>query len=229
VTDDAEAAAWLKTWTRAHAVAMPAACAVALAQRRAWPLVAIALLSNAALLARSRGRFTPRGSFGAANAVTAIRLAAVLGAGLAPLATPGWMLAAALAAVWVLDGIDGWIARRQGLASAFGDTFDKETDALLILVADVQLWQRGRFGLWILTTGLLRYAYVLALAIAPSPAGHVPRSRGARLAFLALLAGLMAGFARTGTAGTALAALGTAAVSASFAHSFFWSYRRRQD
>ena len=226
MTDDAGAAARLQTWTRAHAVAMLAACAGALALGRAWPLVPVALLSNAALVARLRDRFTPQGPFGAANAVTAIRLAAVLGVGLAPVATPGWVLAAALAAVWALDGIDGWIARRHGLASAFGDAFDKETDALLILVADVQLWQRGRFGVWILTTGLLRYAYILALAIAPPPAGHVPRSGGARLAFLALVAGLTAGFAWAGTAGTALAALGTAAVTASFAHSFFWSYRR---
>jgi phosphatidylglycerophosphate synthase len=140
---------------------------------------------------------------------------------------PGWLLAAALALVWALDGIDGWIARRHDLASAFGAAFDLETDALLILAADLQLWQRGRFAAWILTSGLLRYVYVLALAIAPPPAGHVPRSHGARLAFFALVAGLAAGFALGGTAGTALAALGTAAVSASFAQSFYWSYRRR--
>src|SRR3954469_16744503 len=99
---------------------MLAAGAAALALGRAWPIVPLALLSNAALLVQGRGQFTPRGSFGAANAVTAIRLAAVLAFGLAPAATPGWVLAAALVAVWALDGIDGWIARRRGLSSPFG-------------------------------------------------------------------------------------------------------------
>jgi len=206
---------------------MLAACAATLALGRGWPIVPLALLSSAALLVQARGQFTPRGSFGAANAVTAVRLAAVLGLALAPAATPGWALASVLVAVWALDGLDGWIARRRGLVSDFGTAFDAEADALLILVADAQLWQRGRFGAWILVTGILRYLYVLALAIAPGAAGHVPRSRWARLAFLALVAGLTAGFALRGTAGTALAALGTTLVSASFAHSFWWSYRRR--
>lgn len=226
MTDDAAAAPRLETWTRAHAVAMLAACTVALGIGRAWPVAVAALVSNLALLARSRGQFTPRGPFGAANAVTAIRLAGVLGLALAPAPTPGWALAAALGLVWALDGVDGWIARRRGLASAFGAAFDQETDALLILAADAQLWQRGRFAAWILATGVLRYGYVLALAIAPRPAGHVPRVRLARLAFLALVAGLTAGFALENPAGTALAVLGTAAVTASFAHSFYWSYRR---
>jgi phosphatidylglycerophosphate synthase len=200
----------------------------ALALRRCWPIVPLALLSSVALLVQGRGQFTPRGSFGAANAVTTIRLAAVLGLGLAPTATPGWVLASALAAIWALDGIDGWIARRQGLVSDFGTAFDAETDALLILVAAAQLWQRGRFGAWILITGVLRYTYVLVLAVAPRAAGHVPRTRWGRLVFMALVAGLTAGFALPGAGGTALAALGTVLVTASFAHSFWWSYRRRR-
>jgi len=136
------------------------------------------------------------------------------------------VMAAALALVWSLDGIDGWIARRDGLASPFGATFDMEADALLVLIADLQLWQRGRFDAWVLISGLLRYTYVLALAIRPAPAGHVPRSRFGRAAFVALLVGLTAGFARQDAAGTLLAALGTAAVAVSFTRSFLWSYRR---
>jgi phosphatidylglycerophosphate synthase len=135
-------------------------------------------------------------------------------------------MAAGLTLVWSLDGLDGWLARRDGLASGFGATFDVETDALLVLIADVQLWQRGRFGAWVLISGLLRYAYVLALAMRPAPAGHVPRSRLGRSAFLALVVGLTAGFAWAGTVGTALAVLGAVVVAVSFARSFLWSYRR---
>jgi phosphatidylglycerophosphate synthase len=33
-----------------------------------------------------------------------------------------------------LDGLDGWLARRFGLASAYGARFDMEVDGFLILV-----------------------------------------------------------------------------------------------
>jgi phosphatidylglycerophosphate synthase len=228
VTDEDAAAARVQSWAPNHATLMLAGGGAAVAAGRAWPAVVAALLSTLALVARGRGHFTPGGRFGAANTVTAIRLAVVLvGVGLAPSATPGWLLASTMAAVWSLDGLDGWIARRHGLASVFGAAFDAETDALLVLVADLQLWQRGRFGAWILATGLLRYAYVLALALGPPRLEHVPRWRWSRLAFLALVAGLAAGFALDNAAGTVLAVLGTAAVAASFAQSFYWSFRRR--
>jgi phosphatidylglycerophosphate synthase len=217
----------LDAWSRAHAVVALAACALAVLVGRPWPLSGAALVSVGVLLWRSRGTFTPGGPFGPANAVTAVRCVLVLALGLLDRGVAGTALAAVVAGVWLLDGLDGWIARRRGLASPFGATFDLETDALLVLVATLQLWQRGRLGLWILVPGLLRYLYVLALATVPPVAGHVPRSRFGRLAFFGLIVGLVAACAREDAAGTALAAVGAAAVGASFARSFFWSYRRR--
>jgi len=126
-----------------------------------------------------------------------------------------------------LDVADGFIARRYGLSSAFGAAFDIETDALLTLIAEAQLWQRGRAGAWILIPGLLRYAYVLALAIRPPAAGHVPSSRFGRRAFVALLVGLVAAMLSDGAAATAFAAAGTLAVTISFVLSFRWSYAAR--
>jgi phosphatidylglycerophosphate synthase len=216
----------LAGWSHTHAVIMLGTCALAARAGRAWPLSLASLASFGALLAVGRGAFTPRGGFGVANAVTALRLLLAVGLGVATPAAPGLALAAVLGAVFGLDAIDGWIARRLGMASAFGALFDVETDALLVLIAGLQLYQRGRFGVWILTAGVLRYLYVLALAIAPPPAGHVPRSRFGRLAFVTLGVGLTAAFAVEGAMATGLAALGTGAVGVSFARSFLWSYRR---
>jgi phosphatidylglycerophosphate synthase len=156
--------------------------------------------------------------------VTTVRflLALLLGA-LGP-AAPGWTLAAVLGAGAALDVADGFIARRYSLSSAFGAAFDIETDALLTLIAEAQLWQRGRAGAWILIPGLLRYAYVLALAIVPATAGHVRSSPFARRAFVALLVGLIAALLSDGAIATAMVAIGTAAVTFSFARSFRWSY-----
>ena len=213
------------TWSRAHAVVMLAGFAGAVLAGGAWPLSLVALLSSAELVRRGWGGFTPDGVFGWANRVTAVRFALALLLGAFGPATPGWMLAATLGLAAALDVADGFIARRYGLSSAFGAAFDIETDALLTLIAEAQLWQRGRAGAWILVPGLLRYAYVLALAIVPATAGHVRSSRFGRCAFVALLVGLIAALLSGGGAATVLAAIGTAAVTFSFARSFRWSYR----
>ncbi len=63
-------------------------------------------------------------------------------------------------AALVLDGVDGWVARRTGTASALGARFDMEVDAFLILVLSAQVAER--LGGWVLLIGLMRYAFVVA-------------------------------------------------------------------
>jgi phosphatidylglycerophosphate synthase len=74
---------------------------------------------------------------------------------------PRWPIAAAAIAA-VLDGVDGWLARRTRTASDFGARFDMETDALLIMVLSLLAWRYGKAGAWVLLSGLLRYAFVAA-------------------------------------------------------------------
>jgi phosphatidylglycerophosphate synthase len=108
----------------------------------------------------------PLERFGAANWITtgrAVLLATAAGfvgeprtAVVAALAAGGAVLAA------MLDGVDGWVARRTGGESDFGARYDMETDALLILVLSVLAWQHGQAGWWILLAGLMRYGFVAA-------------------------------------------------------------------
>src|SRR5437867_3690361 len=70
--------------------------------------------------------------------------------------------ATAGAIVTLLDGVDGWLARRTHMASTFGERFDMETDALLILVLSVLAWQYDKAGAWLVLAGLLRYLFVAA-------------------------------------------------------------------
>src|SRR6185503_8589303 len=60
------------------------------------------------------------------------------------------------------DGLDGWLARRTRMTSAFGARFDMEIDALLILVLATLTWQFGKAGAWVFFSGLLRYIFVAA-------------------------------------------------------------------
>jgi phosphatidylglycerophosphate synthase len=64
--------------------------------------------------------------------------------------------------VLLLDGADGWTARRTGLASPFGARFDMEVDALFVLVLAMLVARTGAAGGWVMIAGLLRYLFVVA-------------------------------------------------------------------
>ncbi len=219
----------LESWSRGHALGSLAALASSIVIARAWPLSIAALLSFTALLAhRDRRRaWTPAGDFGAANAVTCLRLALVSALGVSPRATSALLLAAVALAVFALDGLDGLLARRSGRASAFGAHFDMETDATFVLMLGLLLWQRAELGVWVLSSGVLRYVYVLCIALFPPRVGEMPRSRLGRYAFATLVVGLVAGLVLPAPFSVLAAALGTSAVLLSFARSFYWSYVRK--
>ncbi|MBX2885660.1 MAG: CDP-alcohol phosphatidyltransferase family protein [Granulosicoccus sp.] len=110
--------------------------------------------------------------FGAANTVTSVRaMCAALLFGLIPIAeslqsmtNAGWMwLITVLAILTVmLDGLDGYLARKYNTQSTFGARFDMEVDALLALIIALFLWQSNKVGIWILGLGIMRYAFIAA-------------------------------------------------------------------
>jgi phosphatidylglycerophosphate synthase len=110
--------------------------------------------------------YHPFARFGPANAVTLVRLGLVaIVAGLIGVRDTervAWLAVALILVATALDGLDGWLARRSRTSSAFGARFDMETDAALILVLSVLVWQHGKAGIWVLACGLMRYAFVAA-------------------------------------------------------------------
>src|SRR4051794_4541233 len=103
----------------------------------------------------------PFARFGPANRVTTLRallvalVAGCIGEAPAPRVTAAAVAAATLATI--LDGVDGWLARRTGMMSAFGARFDMEVDALLIQLLCLLGWLWQKAGAWVLLSGLLRY------------------------------------------------------------------------
>lgn len=127
-----------------------------------------------------RPRHHPFASFGAANFVTTVR-AALVSVAAGVIGEPGstsvaWIAASAGFAATLLDGVDGWLARRSQMASAFGARFDMEVDALLIQVLAILAWQLGKAGPWVLASGLLRYAFVAGGWLWPWLARPLPPS-----------------------------------------------------
>jgi hypothetical protein len=97
-------------------------------------------------------------------------------------------------------------------------------DALLVITLGAILWQRERFGAWILWPGLLRYGYLLLLLAVPGR-GVEPRSVTGRLAFGAVVFGLLGALLSDTTIARAGAVAGTLLVTISFGRSLYYSYR----
>lgn len=171
----------------------------------------------------------PHPRFGPANLLTLGRagLVCVL-AGTVPLGgAPAWplWLVAGLAAL--LDGVDGWLARRSRLTSRFGARFDLEIDALLILVLSLVVWRMDRAGAWILASGAMRYLFVAAMAPWPWLGAPLPASTRRKVVcvvqVVSLLVCLLPGLP---TPLAALAgALGLLALTGSFALDIRWLRR----
>jgi len=107
----------------------------------------------------------PLQRFGAANAVTLLRAGiAALAAGLIGQAmlAPGltWLMTALAGIALMLDGVDGWLARRSRMQSAFGARFDMEVDAFFILVLAALVYQMDKAGVWVLLSGAMRYGFI---------------------------------------------------------------------
>ena len=140
-----------------------------------------------------------------------------------------WIIVVIAIVAVVLDGVDGWVARRTGTSSAFGMRFDMETDAALILVLAILTWRNGKAGPWILGAGLLRYLFVGAGWVWPWMAQPLEPTPRGRLICVVQIAALIIALAPivVPPASTAVAALGLIALSYSFLVDTFRLARRR--
>lgn len=198
-------------------------------------LASVTYLGMAALLWRGlrRGAWA-RTRLGPANRVTLARgvLVALLAGTLADpallAAQAAWLFGAALVAL-ALDGVDGWVARRTGSASALGARFDMELDAFFILVLCLALLLLGRVGPWVLAIGAMRYAFVAASWRWAWLAGELPESLRRKAVCVWQVAALMLALlpATPGPLATWLAATALAGLTLSFAVDVRWLYQHR--
>lgn len=118
-------------------------------------------LALSAGLTLSGSRFGPADRVTLARAVLVLFLASLAGT---PefLQTLAWPYGLLCLAALVMDGADGYVARRTQSASPFGARFDMELDAFFILVLCAALMVLEKAGPWVLLIGLMRYGFVMA-------------------------------------------------------------------
>ena len=196
-------------------------------------------LPAAAVIVARIGPYHPHARFGSANIITLGRLIITsLLAGLAvELAvfqvrmTPivAWCFLIVAVIGLVLDGLDGPVARREGLASRFGSRFDMEVDALQILALSVVAFTLAKAGWWVLVGGLVRYLFVVASVACPVLTGALPPS-WRRKVIAATQGGVLAALLApviTPPLSTLAAAIVLILIVYSFAMDVFWLARRR--
>ena len=150
------------------AVALAGLAREVLALSAAYPATATIILAVVVveMTLRINERNHPFAEFGLANAVTLARatFVALVTAAIGERSEPAIAAVAAATAIAVtlMDGVDGWLARRNGMSSAFGARFDMEVDALLIQALSILVWTHDKAGAWVILSGLLRYIFVAA-------------------------------------------------------------------
>ena len=165
-------------------LAVGAALVVGIAIAAPPPAAALQIVAAYAAIAIWVVRNAPPFPFGPANAVTTTRaaLTAVL-VGMLGHAAPdhGWTLSAVAALAFSLDAVDGAVARRRGVTSAFGARYDMELDAVTILALSGLAWTLGKAGAWVWLAGALRYLFVAAGRLWAPLRAELPPSQRRRI------------------------------------------------
>ena len=195
--------------------------------------VAVAYLCLAFLLVWYLPKGPPTRGLGAANRVTLGRAALVLplsALAVQPILLPdamAWLIIALATIATVLDGVDGWVARRSETASPFGARFDMELDSFLMLVLSLLVWRSGKVGAWAILIGLPHYLYVAAGWVWPMLRAELPPSvrRKAVCVAQGTLLLVCLGPIIPPALATASAAAALALLAWSFAVDIHWLYR----
>jgi phosphatidylglycerophosphate synthase len=167
-----------------------------------------------------------------ASWVTLVR--AALAVGVAALAADSFthdisvaLLVTLAAVALVLDAIDGWVARRTGMATDLGARFDGEVDAFLILALSVYV--APECGAWVLAIGAARYLFLAGEWLLPWMSAPLPPRRWRKVAaatqgvVLTVAAGGVLSLALT----QALLLAALALLMASMGQCTWWLWRRR--
>lgn len=157
--------------------------------------------------------------------IVGVLLIALL-AGLAP----SWVTFGLAAGALALDGIDGWLARKQRLASSFGARFDVEVDAAFALVLAVFAALNGAAGGYVILLGIPYYMFGFAKHFAPWLDQPLPESfsRKAVCVFqIAALIALQVPFLADGRIELVAGAV-TMALMWSFGRDILWLWKNAQ-
>lgn len=151
-------------------------------------------LGGAAVVAYGLQQHYPHDRLGLCNVVTFARMVivAVFTVAMFEKVPPSFVLLGLAIASLCLDGVDGYLARRQGLASKFGARFDVEVDAAFALILALYAAVTKVAAPYVVFLGLPYYAFMLAKQFWPRLGAPLPDSFARKAVCVAQIAVLIA-------------------------------------
>ena len=134
----------------------------------------------------------PHTSLGFGNLVTMGRFVAVAALSSSLLESANlWLVVFVALISLIFDGVDGYLARKEGKVSDFGARLDMEVDSALGLLLALNLWLTGIVGPIILLLGLPRYFFVATARVFPWLRKSLPYSFSRRVISVVQIASLI--------------------------------------
>ena len=167
--------------------------------------------------------FKPYGGF--ANIVTFLRMAMTFLVGFTFGSLHPFFVLGIFIGILILDGIDGYLARKYNTGSPFGETFDIETDALFTLMLCGVLYLAGYMPWWIMFSGILRYGYVLLEYLLGTSKKKSPTHKHARILSIVVFSTYLTPFVFPYIVYFPSIVIGTAVLFFSFGYSLFMKFQ----
>jgi phosphatidylglycerophosphate synthase len=209
----------IKKWNKYHCFAMFAASLIFIINHSFYPFLIISLVSFSLLWVIGWPEIRQING-GLANWVTAIRYFGLVILSFLYLKLTGVQITTWLIILVILDGLDGYLARKFHHRTKMGAYFDMETDALFICIVSCILLIRGLTRYYILIPAFMRYFYVVLLYMTGLQVITEERTRfGPAVAVIMFLI-LAFAFVLPGGARFYLLVTGSIMISGSFIYSF---------
>jgi phosphatidylglycerophosphate synthase len=171
-----------KTHYELHAIIMLTAFIAAIVTGQIEWLLGAAVVAFVLKFIIRKDEYSANGVLGgAANWITLARLVTLIVATLILRDNTGVVFGSIILAIIIVDGLDGYVARKYGLATRFGADFDMETDALLSCVLSLIAYWHYDVSLLVPAAGVLRYAFVILLRMSGLHKYDPPKMPGVRL------------------------------------------------
>ncbi|MEL6924408.1 MAG: CDP-alcohol phosphatidyltransferase family protein [Bacteroidota bacterium] len=155
---------WIELWMTKHSALVILSTALSILFRSHWWLFGMPLISFHFFYAQQRQQ---RGSWSfytePANLVSTFRLVSLMLLFAFHSSLSFRQIAIIATVILVLDGLDGYLARRFNTTSDFGAYLDMETDAYFVMVLSFLCAKEGLLPWAVIGLGLLRYIYFLLI------------------------------------------------------------------
>ena len=186
---------WLERWMTFHATLLLLSFIAFFITKNIYLICWSAVISIAVLFIWNQFR-QKSWSFllSPANIVSSLRFLSILAILWFHTQFPDFWIGCIALGVLLLDGLDGYLARRFNNSSDFGAYLDMETDAFYVFALSCLIYSEEKVAWWILGIGCLRYLYFLLLLWYKPPQQKESRTYFAQVIAVLLMSSLITPF-----------------------------------